>query len=195
MTAIANLKRELSSKKNILPEDGPVSGLVVAWSKDKHGHPKTLRIETVRGTFQAKLNKELRQPLSAELSPGMAVRLWVKVKSQTVKALLVVPLEAKQVLKAGVPPGASGAAAVGKPQACIWVCTSKSCCRKGGSELLESVKLAAESCEAQIEVKKCGCLGTCKKGPSLKIRGDKKVHQVSPCAVPQWLNKALATRN
>lgn len=153
-------------------------------NKDKH--PKLLTVETVRGTFRAKVAKGLRAALGAELSVGMAVRLWVRVKSDKVLVELVIPLQAKQQIDQAAPCGASR-------EACIWVCTSKSCCRRGGSELLTNLQNAVEQQDqARIQIKKCGCLGSCKKGPSLKIRGDKKIHQVTPCGVPQLLERVLS---
>lgn len=188
MNATLPSKVTVTSKKPFTPPTGPITGLVVSWIQDKQGAPKVLRIETVRGSFQAKLAKPLRSPLSHELTRDMPVRLWLRVKGQNIRAEMVVPLEAKQVIE--------GPCNNAPSQACIWVCTSKSCCKKGGSELLQKLKeVASEQPNCQLEVKKCGCLGTCKKGPSLKIKGDRKVHQVTPCAVPQWINKVISSPN
>lgn len=177
------LKTDLTSKKRFVPEAGPVSGLLVGMDTNKEGHPKVLTVETVRGTFKARVAKSLRAPLGSELELRMALRLWLKVKGDKIMAQLVVPLRARQVVE--------GACREAR-QACIWVCTSKSCCRRGGSEVLERLRDAiAPEDQARIQIKKCGCLGTCKKGPSLKIRGDKKIHQVDPCGVPQLLERVL----
>lgn len=174
---IALKTQEITSKKRYLPESGPISGLITGLDRSKGGL-RSLTVETVRGTFEARLAKDIREGLSAELDEGMAVRLWLRVKGSKIKAQLVVPLEAKQVVYTG------------SREACIWVCTSKSCCRKGGDELLKSLKKAAEE-NPDVQVKQCGCLGACKKGPSLKMRGDKKVYQVTPGAAPDWLSAAL----
>lgn len=180
--AVAN-KAGVTSKGDYIPPSGPISGLLTSLQESK-GILRSLTVETMWGSFQAKLAKHLRQPLAAELTQGMAVRLWLRVKGSKIRALLVVPLEARQVLYTG------------PREACIWVCTSKSCCRKGGSELLKTLQQAAQSqSDARLEVKKCGCLGACKKGPSLKVRGDKKVHQVSPCSASQWLATVLRSPN
>ncbi len=168
---------EITSKKRFQPESGPLTGLVTALQRGKSGL-RSLTVETVRGTFEARLAKDIREGLSAELEEGMAVRLWLQVKGSKVKAQLVVPLEAKQVVYTG------------SREACIWVCTSKSCCRKGGTELLKSLRKAAEE-NPDVQVKQCGCLGACKKGPTLKMRGDKKVYQVPPVNAPDWLSAAL----
>ena len=177
-------KNEITSKKKFFPPSGPISGLLLSLNQSPKGSLRSLTVETVWGTFEAKLSKELRKPSQAELEPGMAVRLWLRVKGPKIRILMVVPLEARQVIYTG------------PREACIWVCTSKSCCRKGGSELLKSLQNAAENhSQAKLQVKKCGCLGACKKGPSLKVRGDKKVHQVSPCSASQWLAAILKSRN
>lgn len=177
-------KFEVTSKKRFLPESGPISGLLTALHESK-GALRSLTVETVFGTFEARLPKELRQPLQAELEVGMAVRLWLKVKGGKIKAALVVPLEARQVIYTG------------PREACIWVCTSKSCCRRGGSELYKALQeVARAETETRLEIKKCDCLGSCKKGPSLKVRGDKKVHQVEPCSARQWVARTvLKSRN
>lgn len=177
------LRNDLTSKKRFVPESGPISGLLVAMETNKEQHPKLLTVETVRGTFKAKVSKALRAPLALELGLKMPVRLWLKVKGDKITAELVVPLEARQVVDTSCRESR---------QTCIWVCTSKSCCRRGGSEVLEKLQqsIPAED-QARIQIKKCGCLGTCKKGPSLKIRGEKKIQQVSPCAVPQLLERVL----
>ncbi|MBS2038082.1 (2Fe-2S) ferredoxin domain-containing protein [bacterium] len=169
---------EITSKKRFQPESGPITGLIAAFHNGKNGL-RSLTVETVRGTFEARLDKELREALTAELEVGMAVRCWLRVKGSKVKAQLVLPLEAKQVVYTGA------------RSACIWVCTSKSCCRKGGTELLKSLRKAAQE-NPDIQVKQSDCLGACKKGPTLKMRGDKKVYQVTPGAAPEWLNAALA---
>jgi len=174
---IALKSAEITSKKRFLPESGPLTGLIVALQRGKDGL-RSVTVESVRGTFEARLSKDIREGLAAELDEGMAVRLWLRVKGSKVKALLIIPLEAKQVVYTG------------SRAACIWVCTSKSCCRKGGSDLYKSLRHAAQD-QPEVQVKQCGCLGACKKGPSLKIRGDRKVHQVSPGAAPDWLNAAL----
>lgn len=186
MTATITIKADLTSKKPFVPSSGPITGLLTGMDTNKDRHPKVLTVETVRGTLRAKVVKGLRPALRAELSVGMAVRLWLRVKGDKVQAELVIPLQAKQAIEAP-PCGASR-------EACIWVCTSKSCCRRGGSQLLEKLQQAVEEQDqARIQIKKCGCLGSCKKGPSLKIRGDKKIHQVTPCAVPELLERVLST--
>ncbi|MFN8606904.1 MAG: (2Fe-2S) ferredoxin domain-containing protein [Vulcanimicrobiota bacterium] len=169
---------EITSRKRIQPESGPITGLITALHLGKNGL-RSFTLETVRGTFEARPEKDIRQALAAELDQGMAVRCWLRVKGGKVKAQLVVPLEPKQVVYT-----ASRAA-------CVWVCTSKSCLRKGGTELLKSLRMAAQE-NPEVQVKQSDCLGACKKGPSLKMRGDKKVYQVSPGAAPDWLNAALA---
>jgi (2Fe-2S) ferredoxin len=183
VTPVSQKLAEATSKKSFLPPSGPISGILSSFRESK-GVLRSLLVETLWGSFEAKLSKDMRQPLHAELVQGMAIRLWLRVKGSKVRALLVVPLEARQVVYTGA------------REACIWVCTSKSCCRRGGSELLKTLQEAAQTqLEARLEVKKCGCLGTCKKGPSLKVRGDKKVHQVSPCSAPQWLETIIRSRN
>jgi (2Fe-2S) ferredoxin len=174
---IALKSPEVTSKKRFQPESGPITGLIIALHSGKKGL-QSIVVETVRGTFEARLSKDIRQGLAAELEEGMAVRCWLRVKGSKVKAQLVVPLQARQVVYTG------------SRAACIWVCTSKSCCRKGGSELLKSLRKAAQD-NPDVQVKQCDCLGACKKGPSLKMRGDKKVYQVSPGSAPDWLSAAL----
>lgn len=174
---IALKSHEITSKKRFQPESGPLTGLIVALHHGKGGL-RSVTVESVRGTFEATLSKDVREGLAAELDEGMGVRLWLRVKGSKIKALLIIPFEAKQVVYTG------------SRAACIWVCTSKACCRKGGTDLLKSLRQAALD-QPEVQVKQCGCLGACKKGPSLKIRGDRKVHQVSPGAAPDWLNAAL----
>jgi (2Fe-2S) ferredoxin len=174
---IALKSQEITSKKRFQPESGPQTGLITALQRGKGGL-RSLTVETVRGTFEARVARDIREGLSAELDEGMAVRLWLRVKGSKIKAQLVVPLDAKQVVYTG------------SREACIWVCTSKSCCRKGGTELLKSLRQAAME-NPDVQVKQCGCLGACKKGPSLKMRGDKKVYQVAPGTAPDWLSAAL----
>ena len=175
----------LTSKKKIQPGDGPQVGLLVNIERNRSAEPKRLTVETVTGTLEAVVSKKLRAPLALELEVGMAVRIWVRCKGGRLRAELVVPLEAKQMIRM---PGCA------QKEACIWVCTSKSCGRKGSSEVLEALQEAVQQQDAEIRVKKCGCLGTCKKGPSLKVRGDRKVHQISPRSVDQFLQQVL-TRN
>ena len=177
LVTIAVKHAEITSKKRFQPESGPLTGLIMGMQHGKSGL-RSVTIESVRGTFEARLPKDCSEGLAAELELGMAVRLWLRVKGSKIKALLIVPLEAKQVVYTG------------SRAACIWVCTSKACCRKGGSELLKSLRSAAQD-QPEVQVKQCGCLGACKKGPSLKMRGDRKIHQVSPGAAPDWLNAAL----
>lgn len=176
--SIALKTQEITSKKSFQPESGPITGLIQTLHQGKNGL-SSLTVETVRGTFEARIGKDIREALTAELEVGMAVRCWLRVKGTKVKALLVLPLEARQVVYTGA------------RSACIWVCTSKSCSRKGGAELLKALrKVAGEN--PDIQVKQSDCLGACKKGPTLKMRGDKKVYQVKPGAAPEWLNAALA---
>ena len=174
---IALKSAEITSKKRFQPGSGPITGLITALQRSKSGL-RSVTVESVSGTFEARLSKDIREGLAAELDEGMAVRLWLRVKGGKIKALLIVPLEAKQVVYTG------------SRAACIWVCTSKACCRKGGSDLYKSLRSAAQE-QPEVQVKECGCLGACKKGPSLKIRGDRKVHQVAPGAAPDWLSAAL----
>lgn len=178
LTQLSNL----TSKKPMSPQSGPMHGLIVDWCLDKKGQPKQLQIETVAGTFQARVVKSQRPCLAGELWLQAPVRLWLQVKGSRVTAEYVVPLEPRQQVETGCSEQAR--------QACIWVCGSKSCCRKGGSELLDKLKAAADG-QPQLKVKKCDCLGTCKKGPSLKVKGDRKIHQVNPNRLSEWLERVL----
>ena len=183
---LLNTPKPLTSKKPFCPPDGPITGLVARMGTSKSGLPKTLTVETVGGTFEVKLEKSQRAPLAAEISTGTPVRVWVRNEGRSLRADYVAPLEARPNLE--VPIRCSTATR----EACIWVCTSKSCCRKGGAELLERVQ--EEACKvdgARLRVRECGCLGTCKKGPSLKVRGEKKIHQVAPGGVPALIARVV----
>jgi len=175
--------QDISSKKTFTPESGAISGLLVEMQVCK-GEVRNIRVETVRGTFQARLSKSLRIPMGRELELHMPVRLWLRVKGRKVRADLIIPLEPKKVVCTA-------------PEACIWVCTSKSCCRKGGDQLLKSLQEAAQHQppETRLQIKQCGCLGACKKGPTLKVKGDRKLHQVAPRSAPEWLAAVLQSRN
>lgn len=173
----------LTSKKRITPESGVISGLLVSWKTNKELEPVTLTIETVGGTFEGKVPRTQRSALKAELELGKPVRVWLRSRPGKVKIQLCLPLEPKQVL------------VTGPEEACIWVCTSKSCGRKGGQELLASLREAAQTCETRLEIRKSDCLGACKRGPTLKVRGHKKIHQVEPKTVPQWLETVLRSTN
>lgn len=174
--------KTVRSKQKFVPDSGPQVGLLIAIESNRKGEPRVLEVETVAGTFQASVAKKLRAPLSLELETGMAVRLWLRNKGGRLRVELAVPLEAKKMIHI---PGCS------QKEACIWVCTSKSCCRRGSSEVLEALQEAVLHQQAEIRVKKCGCLGTCKRGPSLKVRGDRKVHQVSPRSAEEFLQRVL----
>jgi NADH:ubiquinone oxidoreductase subunit E len=173
----------VTSKRPFLPPAGPISGLLLDMQRDKQDRPKALMVETVWGTFRAQLPKGLRTGLNQELELGQAIRLWLSHKGHKIVADLVVPHQAKALVYSG------------PREACIWVCTSKSCCKRGSDEVWQALQEAARKSTHKLEIKKCDCLGTCKKGPSLKVKGHKRVYQVDPQATHQWLNGLLQTRN
>jgi len=62
---------------------------------------------------------------------------------------------------------------MGKPTK-IYVCTQgKKCPKRGSKKVLEKLQAEIASQSSSLEVKGCGCLGTCKKGPSLIVTPDK----------------------
>jgi len=62
---------------------------------------------------------------------------------------------------------------MGKPTK-IYVCTDgKKCPKRGSKKVLAELKAEVEKQSSSLEVKGCGCLGTCKKGPSLIVSPDK----------------------
>lgn len=62
---------------------------------------------------------------------------------------------------------------MGKPTK-IYVCTEgKKCPKRGSKKVLAQLKAEVEQQASSLEVKGCGCLGTCKKGPSLVVTPDK----------------------
>lgn len=175
----ACLSPDITSKRPFIPGPGPITGLIVELQRVKN-ELRGITLETVRGTFTMSLNRSLREALSAELNAGMAVRCWLIIKGNKVKAQLVVPLKARPIVYT-------------QPGSCsIWVCSSKSCCRKGGDQLFKCLLQATEN-NSLVKVRQCACLGACKKGPSLKISGEKRIHQVLPKNASDWLSTKLTS--
>lgn len=66
-----------------------------------------------------------------------------------------------------------GGTNMGKPTK-IYVCTQgKKCPKRGSKKVLEQLQAEVANQASSLEVKGCGCLGTCKKGPSLIVTPDK----------------------
>lgn len=62
---------------------------------------------------------------------------------------------------------------MGKPTK-IYVCTQgKKCPKRGSKKVLAQLEAEIAAQESSVEAKGCGCLGTCKKGPSLIVSPDK----------------------
>ncbi len=62
---------------------------------------------------------------------------------------------------------------MGKPTK-IYVCTQgKKCPKRGSKKVLEQLQAEVANQASSLEVKGCGCLGLCKKGPSLIVTPDK----------------------
>ena len=62
---------------------------------------------------------------------------------------------------------------MGKPTK-IYVCTQgKKCPKRGSKKVLAQLQSEVAAQASSLEVKGCGCLGTCKKGPSLIVSPDK----------------------
>lgn len=62
---------------------------------------------------------------------------------------------------------------MGKPTK-IYVCTQgKKCPKRGSKKVLEKLQAEVADQASSLEIKGCGCLGTCKKGPSLIVTPEK----------------------
>lgn len=62
---------------------------------------------------------------------------------------------------------------MGKPTK-IYVCTQgKKCPKRGSKKVLAELQAEVVNQASSLEVKGCGCLGMCKKGPSLIVTPDK----------------------
>jgi len=107
------------------------------------------------------------------------VRVWIRKR----KVQMFVPLRAKTQI---APPCRSR---------CIMVCGSKTCCRKGGDELLERLKEEARARgDNAIRVKRCGCLKNCEEGPSVKMQGV-GVQPLHVADLDQFLERHFPTQN
>lgn len=66
-----------------------------------------------------------------------------------------------------------GGTNMGKPTK-IYVCTQgKKCPKRGSKKVLKQLQDEVANQASSLEVKGCGCLGMCKKGPSLIVTPDK----------------------
>jgi bidirectional [NiFe] hydrogenase diaphorase subunit len=62
---------------------------------------------------------------------------------------------------------------MGKPTK-IYVCTQgKKCPKRGSKKVLEQLQAEVTAQASSLEVKGCGCLDLCKKGPSIVVTPDK----------------------
>ncbi|MCC7527375.1 MAG: (2Fe-2S) ferredoxin domain-containing protein [Candidatus Melainabacteria bacterium] len=62
---------------------------------------------------------------------------------------------------------------MGKPTK-IYVCIrGKKCPKRGSKKVLAELQAEVANQASSLEVNGCGCLGTCKKGPSLIVTPDK----------------------
>lgn len=137
-------------------------------AKNSQGRWKGLWLETQRGIVKVRLPKSLRVLAELELEPGKPLRIWLDPKDRATAAALI-PLQAKLVISGGC------------KKTCVAVCSSKSCCRKGGKEIYRTLQQ-----QPDIEVKKCGCLKSCKSGPMVKIDG--KVSKFEATTVQERLS-------
>jgi len=48
----------------------------------------------------------------------------------------------------------------------VFVCTKKDCCKKGSENVLAAL---SEAATPDIQVRSCGCLGKCSKGPAVRV--------------------------
>ena len=172
------MNRVLLRNKTELAE-GPQSGVVQSFVRKKDGTVKGFELETVHGKVQVKLAKHLRPFVTAELSEGAQVRLWIRLDGKRPVAEMFIPLCPLAVVNRTC------------RETCVMVCGSKSCCRKGGGEqVVEKLEVELKArYGSSVRVKKCGCLSACRKGPSVKIAGRGGVQQIDPCNLGDFLDK------
>lgn len=76
----------------------------------------------------------------------------------------------------------------------ILVCQGKACMNKGALQVLQAASHAAAGSPG-IEVIPCKCLGKCKQGPALRLRGEQPgctlLTQVSPLEVPDAVDQVF----
>ena len=59
-----------------------------------------------------------------------------------------------------------------RPQRCLWICQSETCCQRGAAELLAAFVAAAAELPDPVEVRASSCLGQCSTGPSARLTPD-----------------------
>jgi hypothetical protein len=150
-------------------------GILRSTVKNDVGRWKAIWLETHHGMTKVKLPKFLRELAELELDLGAPVRVWLDPEERSTARALI-PLQAKLVISGGC------------KKTCVAVCSSKSCCRKGGKKLYQ--QLCDLSSTSDLEVRKCGCLKSCKSGPMVKVDG--RVQALSLDTPPSWLPSAQA---
>lgn len=159
-----------------------LSGILAKKITGGSGRLKKLLLEIPGGHIEIRLPKELRVVAELELKVGEPVRIWLDPDSKQPRAVSLIPLRPYQIL-----PHSCLTANPGAPRACVFVCNSKSCCRKGGDELYQKLVEASEL-DPGLQVRKCGCLKQCDSGPMVKIKG-KGVEALAPRDVPHLVKK------
>lgn len=78
----------------------------------------------------------------------------------------------------------------------ILVCQGKACMAKGGLQVIQAASHAAAG-STSIEVIPCKCLGKCKQGPAMRLRGEQPgctlLTQVSPLEVPEAVEQVFGS--
>ncbi|ASC70568.1 hypothetical protein XM38_015080 [Halomicronema hongdechloris C2206] len=166
-----------------LRHQGILQGTYVADIRSDHGKLKGIRLQTPQGTYAVKLPKPLRYAIARELTLGAPVRVWVRSKKDSLKAIQVIPLTPQTALE--LPPEP---ASVSPRQAHrIQVCGKGSCCKRGGNALWQALK-QVDAERSDIALERTGCLKHCKHGPNLRI--GKTLHsRVSPAQLPMLLQR------
>lgn len=170
-------------------------GQYIGSTLSSKGRIKQLHVMAHDQQWSLTLPKAIGYSLSGKLLLGMQLQVWVRPHKQTLRALMVIPVDsavdgaiASQSGKLDLDDydrletldliGFDALASKASKQLTLNVCTKGKCYKQGGRDVIHALQAAAQDLNLQsvVVIKKTGCLKNCKKGPTVKITPNSKTY-------------------
>ena len=164
------------------PEGTVLKGQFVDVLRSKKGKLKGITLRTPVQEYAIKLPKYLRPVVVRELAPHAFVQVWAYREEDKWRGINILPLaEAEAIalrnLWQELPPPTPPEPVASRPQLCVKVCSKGKCFKRGGRQILQTLRaeVAADPNLSHVSVKGVGCMSACKQGPNLQLSTSKKV--------------------